>query len=264
MNDYSTVDQMLHEICQIIAKFNRTFVPKEDDDSHTNLSFEPLTNRIYGRWVKNENQNIILCLELESFQFELLNDHFQAMGKVSVDGKNIEQVQAETEIMLNKVFSETKNFSAPMHYEIGEQSFLHQPIKKPEPEEIAEWSHYRNMANQACFSLQNFLQHFSEIRIWPHHFDTGIYIEASSKVGIGFGLAKKDQMAEDAYFYFVPYSLGDFSINFKNVPQPTLGKWIISENWNGVVFRLKDLEKDDLDTLNKTTKQLTEWVLKNI
>ncbi|MFT5886141.1 MAG: hypothetical protein ACI9IP_002605 [Arcticibacterium sp.] len=42
MTGYTQTDQQLHWLSQIIAKANRTYVPAEEDDSHTNLYFNAL------------------------------------------------------------------------------------------------------------------------------------------------------------------------------------------------------------------------------
>ena len=64
MQRYPKVDQQIHLLSQLIAKANRTFVPKSEDDSHTNLFFDPLGNRITGRWVKAGKNKVIFALNL--------------------------------------------------------------------------------------------------------------------------------------------------------------------------------------------------------
>ena len=50
MEGYTYADQKLHFLTQVIAKANRSYVPTKPDDSHTNLYFDTLDNRIVGRW----------------------------------------------------------------------------------------------------------------------------------------------------------------------------------------------------------------------
>ena len=42
MHAYIKTDQLLHRLSQLIAKMNRQFVAKKEDDSHTNFYFDPL------------------------------------------------------------------------------------------------------------------------------------------------------------------------------------------------------------------------------
>jgi len=46
MQEYIKVDQYLHQLVQVIAKANRTFVQEKEDDSHTNLYFDSLGEKI--------------------------------------------------------------------------------------------------------------------------------------------------------------------------------------------------------------------------
>ena len=65
----------------------------------------------------------------------------------------------------------------------------------------------------------------SEVRIWPHHFDTGIYLEVNSKLGIGFGWAMADKMIDQPYFYFTPYGLNGHKLLTENLEDPEHGFW---------------------------------------
>jgi hypothetical protein len=41
---YTSIDQYFYQICQLIAKVNRSFDPKKEDDSHTKLYVDPIRN----------------------------------------------------------------------------------------------------------------------------------------------------------------------------------------------------------------------------
>ena len=43
-------------------------------------------------------------------------------------------------------------------------------------------------ANRSSNQLLGYAQADSEVRIWPEHFDTGVYFEYNGTIGIGFGL----------------------------------------------------------------------------
>ena len=47
----------------------------------------------------------------------------------------------------------------------------------------------------------------SEVRIWPHHFDTGClgYFDTKKNVSVGLGLAIPDKNVDDWYFYASGY-----------------------------------------------------------
>jgi len=74
MEKYNKVDQTIHLLSQIIAKVNRTYIPKKEDDSHTCLYFDAVGNRLLGRWIERSNGTILLSLNFENFNFEWLDD----------------------------------------------------------------------------------------------------------------------------------------------------------------------------------------------
>lgn len=84
MSAYHQIDQQLHLLCQIIAKANRTFVPKKEDDSHTNLYFDHLGQRIFGRWIEGEDRKVIMCLNLDKQTFEWRDDALQLLQDLSL------------------------------------------------------------------------------------------------------------------------------------------------------------------------------------
>ena len=94
------------------------------------------------------------------------------------------------------------------------------------------------MANNACQWLLEHLQLEAETRIWPHHFDTGIYFEANENIGLGFGLAMQDSMLGVPYYYFSAYGLKDNEIDFEAFTKLKYGSWINTDDWKGATLEL--------------------------
>jgi hypothetical protein len=139
----------------------------------------------------------------------------------------------------------------PLHFEIPQYEFTSHPIQPIYQQKLIEWCGYRSIANQVCNDLLGLAQTPGEIRIWPHHFDTGIYFEPNHKIGIGFGFAMEDSMVGAPYFYISGYPK-DRTINYQNTPTSENWKWEVSENWKGCVLplpKLKDLAENDRNTV---------------
>jgi len=45
MQGYNNIDQRIHQLCQIIAKVNQSFVPHEPDDNHNNLYLDSIEQK---------------------------------------------------------------------------------------------------------------------------------------------------------------------------------------------------------------------------
>jgi len=250
MKNYTNTDQQLHVLSQIITKANRTFVPKKDDDSHTNLSFDSAKNCIEGRWINSSQGKIMLSLNLSSFGFEWINEQEEVLESFPIEGQTIKQIEDKIAAGLSILDLDRAGFTDALHFEIPVYSFADKPIQAIATEDLTTWKNYRKLANQACSNLLSKLNVESEIRIWPHHFDTGIYIEPTTDLGLGFGLAMEDNMVGSPYFYYSAYALNGYNFEYPSNNILAVGKWIVNENWRGAVLSLVDLKENDSEKLN--------------
>lgn len=183
MNNYVKTDEQLHWLCQVIAKTNRSFVPKIADDSHTNLYFDWLGKRIVGRWIESQGGGMLFALNLDNLQFQWLNSKYQIISSFETVGKKLDTVEKEIAENLDRLGLNPNGFTDRMHYEIPNYPFKNEDIKSPSKQSLKEWIYFRNLANKVCTVLLGHLQIEGEIRIWPHHFDTGIYVLTKNEMG---------------------------------------------------------------------------------
>jgi len=245
MQEYIRADQNLHLLSQLIAKANRTFIPKKEDDSHTNLYFDALGNRITGRWIDAGNSKILFALSLENQSIAVFDETGKRQVSIATISRHIEEVQQEIEKVLPNIDLEPSRYSEPLHFQIPDYDFAENPIEKISPNGLSQWKYYRNMANQACFEILGFTQKWEEVRLWPHHFDTGVYLEINDTTGIGFGLAMQDDMVGEPYFYYSAYGLNGHTIDYSSTPPLTEGKWF-DENWKGAVLPLHRVNQQSI------------------
>ncbi|CAA6806344.1 MAG: Unknown protein [uncultured Sulfurovum sp.] len=265
MKLYHTIDEKIHQICQIIAKVNRSLVPKQEDDSHTNLYFESTEKRIYGRWFQQNDKNYILALNLADFSFLLLADTKEIVKQFHIEGKTLIEIEEDIEKSFNTLQFSTEGLMKKLHFEISSYTFIDSIWEKPEIIELNTWVEYRSIANETCVLLLGIAQAKSEVRIWPHHFDTGIYFKAKKGLGIGFGLAMQDDMANDSYFYISAYP-ENYNIQYNNLPIKGNWKWEINENWKGAILPLKELDgksyKEKINQLSDFITTTYNWIIK--
>ena len=243
MQPYTKTDQQLHWLSQVIAKANRTFVPKEEDDSHTNLYYDSLGNRITGRWIASDHKSVLFTLNLFNQHFEVLDSALKVSFSIRTIDRKLSEVEEEIEKLLPLIGLSSEGFLVEMHFNIPEYGFREKPIQVIKKEGLEGWKHYRQLANEACNLLLGHTQLSSEIRIWPHHFDTGIYVEMNEKIGMGFGLAMEDNMVGAPYLYMTGYSNNE-SIIYENLPEGDHWYWELNDNWQGAVLPIDKLEKE--------------------
>lgn len=259
MRAYTELDGQMHQLCQILAKFGRTFVQAREDDSHTNLRLDVLGRRVWGRWAGFGNGFCALCFDLDNQKFHLVNHNLQTLASfqtIGVSRNNVEQSLAQ-------YISQALNGNGaalldPLHFQIPDYGPPDETVQKFDGLGLDQWFHHRQQADQACGLLMDRLNVDAEIRIWPHHFDTGIYVEVKDKIGVGFGWAMADDMVGEPYFYFSVYGLKDHTIDYSTVATLSRGKWILGEQWNGAVLPFGDVTKSDLSSF---LKEMTTWAL---
>jgi len=240
MQEYTKTDQQLHLLSQVIAKLNRTYVSAKADDSHTNLFYDTVSDRITGRWIRTETMSILPSLNLKNQTFQFLDVSFQVLASVKTVGRKLGDIEKKIEALLPKLGLNPEGFADKLHFEITKYVFADQPTEALNPEGLELWKEYRALANQACFTFLGHAQAHEEVRIWPHHFDTGIYFKAKNDLGVGFGLAMEDGMAGAPYFYVSDYPEGR-NIAYQNLPTGKW-RWKLGDYWKGAILTLDELQ----------------------
>lgn len=240
MEGYVNADKKLHFLSQVIAKANRSYVPSKPDDSHTNLYFDTLDGRIVGRWINNGKDQLLLTLNLATYDLEWLNSHRMPLLTINLIGKTMSQVEDEMDARLGELNLAPQGFKDPLHYEIPEYSFSNEPITKIDKIHLEAWKDYRQLANRLSYLVIGDVQMVGDVRIWPRNFNTGTSVDIGDKLRLGFGLAMKDNMVEEPYFYMSGKAIHG-SLNYDELPEMEAGKWVITGKWNGSVLPISAL-----------------------
>lgn len=264
MQEYTHTDKQIHWLSQVIAKVNRAFLAEKEDDSHTNLYFDAISARLVGRWIETPQGKILCTLNITNQSFEWLNTRLQSQSVVTILNKEIKVLEQEVSEYPKSLGLTIDNISSPLHFEIPDYQISAIRPGELTQEGIKKWSKIRELANNACLAITGYVQAESEIRIWPHHFDTGIYSRLTNSLGVGFGLATEDPMVGEPYFYLAGYS-SENPIQYEGLPKLSAGKWLTGEGWNGAVLPLSeifDLPSDRaLDKIKNFIKKSSDWFL---
>lgn len=267
MQEYIKTDQQLHWLAQLIAKVNRTYVPKRDDDGHTNMFFDSIASRILGRWIEAGKNQVIFSLNIQYQRFEFIDKSAKVLHNIPVFHKSMEEMEHETAVFLKSLNLDTKQFYEPLHFEIPDYG-----IKKLNPDSVSSqgvnnWMFYRTIAAHSAQSFLGHLQTDGEIRIWPHHFDTGVYTMVTPDLGIGYGLAMKDDMVGEPYFYLAGYNSHQ-PIQYENMNQLTTGKWKTGPDWHGAVLAFSAISEFSTivvrDVVDTFIYETVKWYLKTL
>lgn len=109
---------------------------------------------------------------------------------------------------------------------------------------IEEHAACRTASLRACTEVLSQMDLESEVRTWPHHFDTGAFATfPDGAVSVGFGLAIPDEMSEDFYLYCSAYK-GDDGVETSNMPALSKGEWKEGK-WTGAMLSADGLRTSD-------------------
>lgn len=152
-------------------------------------------------------------VSFDVLNFELIIDKYLALEIIPLAGWTKDQVIANFIIELKAARLDTSKlrpisqFTIPKH-QLNEGSSFTKPPRKI----LEEWTRYLCNAQLVLDAIKSQYAWASEVRVWPHHFDTGLYIPVSKDESgndiqsIGLGLAIADAYVSEPYFYINHWS----------------------------------------------------------
>jgi|GEM_PF-217093 len=251
ISEYNQAEVMIHRASQYLSLTGDTLVPHEPDDSHTTAMYNGDTGLLMGRRWTVENQSYQLGLDIERFSLVLVNERGDNEHLLPLDGKSSNEIKESWINLLGKVGYQGDIIST-LHYDLPEsEAYQSDTLIKPTKEVLKNWMEIRSLANQAMEGLLLNSDQISEINIWPHHFDTGIYLELHQSNGetdrsVGAGLAVADSMIPGPYFYIYGWNK-DKEIDYSTAPALESGRWQIN-SWKGAVLAV-----DEISTVHAAT-----------
>ncbi len=247
------MEKMIHMAAQYLATAAIRFLPAKDDDSHTNLGLNVKEGYLYSRSFGEQSYFLSLSYTDFSLNFHGPND----ISKLLLHGKSHKEIISWITQTCGQVISSIE-YKFSLHYELPyafDDDFV---FEIDEPDEVTELLKLRRLAH-AVFT--NFLKenHFeSEIRIWPHHFDTGIFFSFNkdNDKQLGMGLAIPDDMLNAHYFYVSGYDQNGV-IDTNDFGPLEQGKWI-QNGFKGAVLEASG--SDPLTFVNFLNEVKEEYI----
>ncbi len=247
IKDNPVMEKMMYLLAQYLAAAGISFLEKKDDDSHSNLGFSIENSSMYSRPL-NENGDT-LSVSYKKFTLEWNSNDVST--SLRLDGTTHAEILKWIEKMATKAAIKLP-YAYSFHYDFPYQIKDNFVFKLLDFKSLRELLKLRVLAQM---TLETFLQDQnlnSEIRIWPHHFDTGAYAVFNDMKGdaIGLGLAVPDTVCRDHYLYISGYK-GHEAIDTSGFKPLSLGSWGVN-GFNGAILPATEIDK------NKGTAFLSE------
>ncbi len=230
---------MLHLAAQYLAAAGISFLEKKDDDSHTNIGFSVEEGSMYTRPLNDMADTLSLNYE----RFTLEWNSFDTRTIFRLDGATHEEVL----IWLNEVISSSgfsTSYTYKLHYDLPysiKNDFTYKLLNKNRLQELL---HFRILAQMVLESFVEEHRLKSEIRVWPHHFDTGAFVtlEDDSGISIGLGLAVPDSICSKHYLYISGYR-GHESLDTSGFEDLSIGVWKTGD-YKAAILPVNDINEE--------------------
>ncbi len=229
----------LHHAAQLATAIGISYLPKQPDDSHTNLEWLPELGALASRIVPTATP-FRLAVRPSPLALLLVDSTGDVVATCALHRRTIEDASQWLRATLPNVHADPNAFTLARHYSIP-----HHPLDDGAPfdttdeaafTELARW--YGNAA-LVLTGFANATPSASEVRCWPHHFDIATLIEVEpSRVGrpartIGAGLEPGDESYAEPYAYVNMYPSPPASR--VNAPLAGGGIWH-TQGWIGAVL----------------------------
>ncbi len=213
--------KQLHIISQYLAAAGISFLEKKPDDSHYNLGWDSaLQWLITNPFGKN---NIQIAIGYKNFSLIILEDG-KISGERTLNGKIHQENLVWIEAELRRLGME-EQYHYNFHYDIGYGSLSNEYMFSISSlDELEGIANRMNVAQKTFETFLNANELKSPIRVWPHHFDLGIYAQLDDSLYMGGGLAIPDTIENDQYYYATGWLNGS-AMDVKEFSELPVGRW---------------------------------------
>lgn len=255
-------DRILHSLAQLLALTGTNRLPPQPDDSQANLNWNPAQQQLEGRPFDQNGHLVRLVVDLPGDSLQFLTADNQPIATFGIAGKTPTDAKAW---WLEVLHGWGLSTNTPLNYQLDKEPVAEQtPYQWPA--DLSPWAEWRTLANETLQTLNTQSGQFSEVRIWPHHFDTGVYYSFPDETGkeqaaIWAGYAIADSLSEEPYFYLAGYDTRN-AIDFGTATSLSVGNWLITPNWKGAFLPVS--EAAGSDRINSFFRESYDWLFAKI
>ena len=241
--------EQMHLAAQYLAAAGISFLEKKDDDSHTNLGFNIEDSTLESHLLSENGDQ--LCLSYNDFSLQWKSK----TGTVSFDLDGATHQDVLIWLADTSKAHLGKEYTYNLHYDLPYSINNSYVFQLKSTEELQELIQLRTMAQLSLEKINKDFGENADIRIWPHHFDTGIYSQfLNNDIYLGLGLAIPDSLSDYHYLYISGYKENNI-INPSHFNPLKKGEWK-SDGFKGAILSALNLtEADAVDFFKEAINQ---------
>ncbi|NMM48222.1 hypothetical protein [Marinigracilibium pacificum] len=199
----------LHKLSQYLSWVGSSYIEKADDFSHTNLGWDAINSSLIGRWTSD---GVRISFNFQEFSYKLEAPwHYSIILPEDQTFGEVEELLRHLLIacgLTGSHFQPSDDYQLPYEFDSDEE------VERPKSKYLSYWADCRSNADLMLHKLAAEYAGSSEVRVWPHHFDSGMVIPIEVKndktlKSIGVGLSIADGLSNEPYFYLNYFSKND-------------------------------------------------------
>ena len=235
-----TMTSQMHMAAQYLAAAGISFLKKKDDDSHTNLGFSVEEGSLSSRGLNKAQETLSISYK----NFTLDWNTFDYSESLPLHGKTHAQVLKWIDELTTPTYLEGK-YTYALHYDLPYQVTDDHVFELKDEAHLQQLLEHRILAQHTIERFLKQRQLNSEVRVWPHHFDTGGYAMLSDDSGqaVGIGMAIPDTLVDDHYFYISMYQ-GHTAQDVSSLPKLSIGNWV-SDGFKGAILPVSGINENE-------------------
>ncbi len=210
---FAEAEKQLHWASQLVAMAGNAFLPHKEDDRHTSMRWEPGTRRLVSGLITAGGTSLQVAVNVEHFLLQIVEENGVEIFTVPMHQRTMLELSSWLGVQLRYLDLDSSRIVPLTHFELPEHPIGEgQPFQKPAPELLQAWVAQRS---DAQFLLQapriRFKAYDYRVAVWPHHFDSGLFIPLPDKSigGLGMGWAPADSLVSEPYLYAYPLEKSD-------------------------------------------------------
>jgi hypothetical protein len=221
----------LHHAAQLVAAVGISYLPKADDDSHTNMEWiaGTLASNVVGDWPFR------IAVRPHPFALVVIVGDVE-LTSLSLNGKTITEGARWIQGQVRPLGLDPARFTLAKHYTIPAH-----PVSRGVPFDtsndgaFAELQRWFGNAG-AVLSRLAADRPASPVRCWPHHFDIATLLAPMPGKSVGAGLEPGDASYDEPYWYVNLYPAPRDPTALTATPLEGGGAWH-TDQWLGAVLR---------------------------
>ncbi len=258
-----SADVALHMGAQYLTLTAKAFIQHENDDSHTNMAWNAERQKLEGRWFNTPSNEFRLVLSATDYELIWEDRNRSVVDRMALSASRKEDVMNWWKTTAETIGGKSVE-DVSLHYELPDSEvYQYEAFPTPTSDELGAWMKWRTQGEKWLRKLKGLYTNDIELRIWPHHFDSGMQGKVSSNLNMGVGLAIADQMVDEPYIYLYGSRDGKFLKISSSDPQ--IGSWIIpdGDGWSGFALRASERDSHLDDEIETVIHDVAQTILRS-